>query len=283
MKHYCPSSLALEEARASEVQLKIFSSILQEYGLEITDLASGTTDSGSDVKAMCVNGLGSVGVVWKWCVSHMASVACEHAFGTSADASKTKNKQAREILKLVIKVVETLNKSQNLKTKLEEIQLDLSGEVLKVTKHAPQRWLSLINTLERIIRLWHSLRTLYSNQGKPFPLDMDDNQQSILELYSLMKPIARIVRAAQYSKEPVNAEMHMAFSQLKLRVLDVTQPLEVRQHNSHPMFSRRTKPPIISTIPPASGSEIGLLWPHVCLCPRALMICSRAVLGDHCL
>lgn len=46
------------------------------------------------------------------------------------------------------------------------------GDVLKMVKHAPQRWLTIINTLELVvICLWHVLRKLHSNEEKLFPLE----------------------------------------------------------------------------------------------------------------
>ena len=43
------------EDKASGILFTIFRATLAEYGIAISDLAGGTTDSGSDVKAMCVN------------------------------------------------------------------------------------------------------------------------------------------------------------------------------------------------------------------------------------
>lgn len=226
VKPYAPAQ-DLEEITASKVLLKIFTATLQEYGVRVQDLASGTTDSGSDVKAMCVRGLHPRGIAWDWCVCHLACKAAENAFGTSADASKSKNPQARELLKLVIKVIERLNKSPNFKLKFEDIQTEVLGEIFKIIKHAPQRWLSMKKALERVIRLWHLLRKLYSDEGLTFPLDEDRNRESILQLYSLMQPLSAITRDGQYGKVPMTAEMHLAFGKFKTEVLDLDKPLRV--------------------------------------------------------
>ena len=57
IKRYSPDQGALGEAKAAEVLLKIVKSILEEFDLHPSNLASGTTDSGSDVKSLSVNGL----------------------------------------------------------------------------------------------------------------------------------------------------------------------------------------------------------------------------------
>lgn len=170
IKRYSPSQGVLGEAKASEVLLEILKSILHEFGLEPSNLASSTTDNGSDVKAVSVNGLlKKYGVLWGWCFCHLMVKAAEQAFGVHLDPAKSKNPDARDLLRNVIKVVENLNKSSNLRAKFEDLQVELLGEVFKIIKHAPQRWLSLTRTLERIIRLWHVLRKLYSDEGKNFP------------------------------------------------------------------------------------------------------------------
>lgn len=228
MKHYAPSVEAQEQGKASEILFTIFQATLAEYGINVSDLAGGTTDSGSDVKAMCVNILLALYQIWwDWCDCHLADKAAENAFGTSADPQKSKNKEAREVVKLVIKSAAKVNQSTTFKQKFDEAQLDLLKETLKITKHAPQRWLSLVRVMERIIRLWHVLRKVYLDAGEEFPLDKDNNKDDILQLYSLLQPLCAITRDGQYGAVPMAAEMHMAFGLLKTHTLDPDQPLRV--------------------------------------------------------
>lgn len=228
MKHYAPSADVQAAGKASEILFVVFKSVLSEFGVKISDLAGGTTDSGSDVKAMCVNFLlAPHKVSWDWCVCHLADRAAEHAFGTSADPQKSKNKDAREVVQLVIKAAGKVNQSHIFKQKFDEAQLEMTGEVLKIRKHAPQRWLSLVRVMERIIRLWHVLRKVYANDGIEFPLDKGDNKDDILQLYSLLQPLAAITRDGQYGAVPMSAEMHMAFAELKQEVVDPIKPLRV--------------------------------------------------------
>ncbi|CAN0588206.1 unnamed protein product, partial [Ectocarpus sp. 12 AP-2014] len=129
-----------------------------EFGIKLSDLAGGTTDSGSGIKAVCTNFLlAQHNVYWDWCVCHLADRAAEAAFGTSADPQKSKNKDARQVVSLIIKAAAKVNQSPIFKQKFDEAQMEMLGETLKISRHAPQRWLSLVRVMERIIRLWHVL------------------------------------------------------------------------------------------------------------------------------
>ena len=201
---------------------------MAEYGITLFNLAGGTTDSGPDVKAMSIHFLlANHRIWWDWCDCHLADKAAENAFGTSADPQKSKNKGARDVLKLVIKTATKVNQSPTFKQKFEELELEMLDEICKITKHAPQRWLSLVRTIERIIRLWHVLRKLYANDGEEFPLDKDSNKDAILQLYSLLQPLSAITRDGQYGTVPITAEMRLAFAELKADVLNPTKPLRV--------------------------------------------------------
>jgi len=182
VKHYAPSTAAQETTKASEIVLTIFKPVLAEFGIRLEDLAGGTTDAGPDVRAMCVNFLLELHQIWwDWCSCHLADKAAEHAFGTAADPQKSKNKEARKVVQLVIKAAAKVNQSTKFKQKFEETQLEMLHEVLKISKHAPQRWLSLVRVMERIIRLWHVLRRVYADDGEEFPLDKDNNKDDILQ------------------------------------------------------------------------------------------------------
>ena len=59
--------------------------------------------------------------------------------------------------------------------------------------------LSLTRTSERIIRLWHVLRRLYTDKGNKLPPLDGDNKDAILQLYSLSQP----PRSAITGRRPV--------------------------------------------------------------------------------
>ena len=228
VKHYGPSSEVQDREKASEILFTIFRATLGEYGIKIADLAGGTTNSDPDVKAMCVNLLLAVDdVCWDWCDCHLACKAAENAFGTSADPQKSKNPGARSIFSLVSKAAARVNQSTSFKQKFEELQLEMLNDAFKITKHAPQRWLGMVRTLERIIRLWHVFRRVYAELGVKFLLDEGDNKNAVLQLYSLLQPLSMITRDGQYGAVPMTAETHMAFAVLKMEVLDPAKPLRV--------------------------------------------------------
>lgn len=227
VKPYSPSSAVHDKKRASDILFTIFRATLGEYGIKVADLAGGTTDSGADVKAMGVNTLlGQHDVLWDWCTSHAATKAAEHAFGTSPDIQKSNNLEARGIISLVTKAAQKVNQSPLFKQKFDEIQMDVLEEILKITKHAPQRWMGMIRTLERIIRLWHVFRRVFAETGARFTLD-DNNKDAVLQLYSLLQPLSAITRDGQFGGAPVTAEIHMAFAALKRDVLDEKKELKV--------------------------------------------------------
>lgn len=230
VKHYAPAT-KLESHKASEVLLKVFESTLGEFGLTLSDLASGTTDSVSEMEAMCVNGLVPLGIAWDWCMCHAASKASEHAFGTNADPALSMNKPARELLEVVTRVVQRLSKVPAMRKKFDDLQMELVEELFKASEHSPQRWMVLTRVLERIIRLWNPIRELYTNIGEVFPLERGDNREGVLQLYSLLQPVTAVTGDGQYSGVPMTAEMHMAFAVLKMRVLDPTKPLKVSEND----------------------------------------------------
>lgn len=213
---------------AGEIPLAIFKSVLTEFGILLSDLAGGTTNSGPEVKAMCTNSLLLLHKIhWDCCDSHLCDRAAENVFGTSAGPQKSHNKEARKVVQLVIKAAAKVNQSTTFKQKFDETQLEMLNATLKITKHAPQRWLSLVRVMERIIRLWYVLRQVYAHDGDEFPLDRGNNKDDILQLYSLLQPLSAITRDGQYGAIPMSAEMHMAFAELKLGVLDPDNPLKV--------------------------------------------------------
>ena len=55
----------------------------------------------------------------------------------------------RDVVGLVIKTATKVNQSTTFKQKFEELQLQMLDEIFKTTKHASQRWLSLVCTWER--------------------------------------------------------------------------------------------------------------------------------------
>lgn len=93
--------------------------------MEVHQFASCTADTGSGVKSMVVKLAAPKGILWKWCDADLMGKACEVAFGMSPYPRSTKNKACRDILSKFVKVVETMNSSHTMKTRFEDIQVDV--------------------------------------------------------------------------------------------------------------------------------------------------------------
>lgn len=123
VKLYCPDPNAAESDKAAAMLWKIFQARIEDFGLKVTDFASCTTDNESGVKSMCVNHARGTGILWDQCTSHMTSKAFEHAFGTSNDPAKPNSLAARNLIKLIIKVIGRCHRSQAWRTKFEDLQV----------------------------------------------------------------------------------------------------------------------------------------------------------------
>lgn len=128
IKPYCPDEDAAELVKAAMLW-KIFEATVCDLGLKVTDFASCTTDN-ELVMSMCANHAKYHGILSDWCISHLSNEASEQAFGISADPSKSKNKGARDIVRLLIQVVERLNKSATWREQLEGLQVKPTGSPL---------------------------------------------------------------------------------------------------------------------------------------------------------
>ncbi|CAM9505990.1 unnamed protein product [Ectocarpus sp. 8 AP-2014] len=227
VKHYAPSAAIQGTETATEVLFTIFRATLAENGIKLSDLAGGTTGSDPDVRAMCVDVLmASHKIGWDWCGCDLADKAAEYAFGISADPHNSNNRDAREVIKLVVKTAEKMNQSAAFKQMFEEVEVEALNDILKATGRCAG-WPNLVRVMERIFRLWHVLRKVYADDGEEFLLDEDNNRDDVLQLYSLLQPLSAITRDSRCGDVPMTAEMHMAFAQLKAEVLDPDLPLRV--------------------------------------------------------
>jgi hypothetical protein len=56
---------------------------------------------------------------WEWCIAHLLNCALVEAFGICVDKKASKNPECRDILSLVKKVIEGLNKSMRKKVGIQ--------------------------------------------------------------------------------------------------------------------------------------------------------------------
>ena len=70
--------------------------VLSEFGIELKDLCSATSDSGSDFKRLCCKLFTSQ---WDWCVSNLSNCVLVHAFGSNLNIRNCKNIVLRALFK----------------------------------------------------------------------------------------------------------------------------------------------------------------------------------------
>ncbi|CAM9751414.1 unnamed protein product, partial [Phaeothamnion confervicola] len=151
VRYFAPDSDVVDQAAfASDTQLQWVVAVLAEHGLQLKHLAGSTSDSGSDIKHMCSVLLG---VPWSWCLCHVINCALVEGMGTALDKSKSKNKPMRGLLTKVRKLAEHLSKSSRLRQKFLDLQFEQMKTMLKLPTDVPQRWLSTIRLLERVLAL----------------------------------------------------------------------------------------------------------------------------------
>lgn len=59
------------------------------------------------------------------------------------------------------------------------------------------------------------------------PLEVGNEKRKILELYFLIKPVAKTMRDAQLDSLPMTSEIHMALNLLCVTLLSEDKPLKV--------------------------------------------------------
>lgn len=222
VKAFNPHSQIRDEFELSSILLLWLTGVLGEFGLSTSDLMSSTTDAGSDIKR-----LGSVLLEssWDWCLPHMLNCTLVEAFGSSLDPSTSKNPETRAVLVRAKKVVEFVNKSEPANKMLEEIQLEHVRSALRLTSDVPQRWKSSAALLERLLVLWHDVRTMYARKQKPFLIDPE--HALIQELYSLMAPIVELITTSQSGSHPAGPAAVCHLVVLLNTVLKLDQPLSI--------------------------------------------------------
>ena len=87
----------------------------------------------------------------------------------------------------------------NYQVKYEDMQQLMFGNATKLVNAAPHRWISTCKVLEEVLRSWEALEKHYldNEAGGNFPLAV--HKTAIEELYSLMKPVALLIKNSQRS------------------------------------------------------------------------------------
>lgn len=109
----------------------------------------------------------------------------------------------------------------------DDVQHLLYVKATKLVTAVPQRWISTCNVLEEVLRSWVALEEHYEKNepGGIFPLAAHETQ--IEELYSLLKPIAAVMKESQEQGVSTGLSAFVAVVMLRCTTLDVSKPLDV--------------------------------------------------------
>ena len=113
----------------------------------------------------------------------------------------------------------------NHQVKYEDMQHLMFGNATKLVNAAPHRWISTCKVLEEVLRSWEALEKHYldNEAGGNFPLAV--HKTAIEELYSLMKPVALLIKNSQRSGGPTGLSTFIDLCTLQATPLDMEKPL----------------------------------------------------------
>ena len=113
----------------------------------------------------------------------------------------------------------------NHQVKYEDMQDLMFGNATKLVNAAPHRWISTCKVLEEVLRSWEALEKHYldNEAGGNFPLAV--HKTAIEELYSLMKPVALLIKNSQRSGGPTGLSTFIDLCTLQATTLDMEKPL----------------------------------------------------------
>lgn len=148
------------------------------------------------------------------------------AVGTHENPRASKNVEARRIIVAVKKVVEHVNKSPRAKVAFQEESMRLYSGVLKLKNAAPHRWSGVSNVLEVVLLNFAAIDSLYvDREQRENPLEAIE--QEIQELYSLIKPVADLIRECQLTTVPTGSLSILALAALAVDTFNVNVDLEI--------------------------------------------------------
>lgn len=153
-----------DDVSASDHLITHLKYVLDYYGIDFDhDLASSTSDAGSDVKCALLK---KTGAQWDWCVPHELHCALVEAFGMTKDPLKSKNRASRDKIQALKKCIEYIHKSPQAAKRFKDLQMWVDDEdawlegegeeegsdrktgkrPLKLPTEAEQRWSSMVGS-----------------------------------------------------------------------------------------------------------------------------------------
>lgn len=239
VRRFAPSLQERLDGRLSETLTEWATGVLQEFGVEVQrDVLTSTSDRGSDVKR-CLGDL--INAWWEWCLSHLSHLALTEAFGTTIDPAKSRNKEARDFIQRIKKVVESVNKSEYLLVAFESAMIEEFGMYLKLLNSPQHRWSAVALVLERILITWDVVMKAYRDARRPLPLTDADNVLCV-EFYSIIEPVRAVQVKAQAMKTFVAVDVYVLLLSLYTTILDVNKPLQLQNPKRHQVGNVRDVP-----------------------------------------
>jgi hypothetical protein len=179
--------------------------------VEQEDLLTSSVDHGPDIRKAARE----LTKHSEWCIGHMENRACVEGFGTTLSEKESKFPESRKFFQKIRKVVETLNKSGNLKKKFQDLYAEITGSSkVAMLRNSPQhRWSSIDAVLMDLIKYDELLREAHRKENIQYSLTAEDTEQMV-EFYALLEKATSVQKQSQYTKE---------FSQLTTFGLLVTQ------------------------------------------------------------
>ena len=116
------------------------------------------------------------------------------------------------------------------------------GTDLKLVNAAPQRWSSMTKVLERVLKEWLALKAVFDgsypreDERSKFPLK--GLRQQLLELYSLMRLVQRIIIEVQGSGYPSSAVGWFDMMMVRKRILSGEYPLLIYDPARYVVYRR---------------------------------------------
>lgn len=126
-----------------------------------------------------------------------------------------------------------------MQVKLEDVPKELFGSSTEIVDAAPRHWVSMCDVLEDVLSKWAAMEKHYAENVKVlFPLS--PMEASIEELYSLIKPVAVLIKNTQKAGVPTGLSSFLSLVALRTGMLQHEKALTVHSPKRHDMYADGT-------------------------------------------
>lgn len=187
---------------------------------------------------------------WMWCKCHEAHLSCVDGTGIDImDSKKTgSNPEMQDMVQQMVDFSNSVNSSTVLRMVFEAAQLADLGRTPKLRSVVKQRWASLAKLMKRI---WQSLKPIEAAvreqkvDASQFLFLAKEGKALLLELYSIIKPVADYIERSQASmartRRPVIVAAQWDLVGLRTGVLNVDEPLVIIDPDTDQPLKKKEK------------------------------------------